>query len=182
MAKPKVVGTGPPKEPILYERRVSYAKRRIMSVLRYWVLAYRRELERQVCEVGFDYANAPAHQRTEPHHFSEAITVLVDEGKIEPFSIQIGNKPFQFWANSAAGEAARKAVFERKERALRVFEAVAAQPPLLGWHAESIYHKALLAAEEVWSSVGWKGGVKQYTLGRYALTFREISTSQAITG
>src|SRR4029077_10703854 len=57
----------------LYAERVTYAKQRALRVLQARVVTYRRELERQVCEVGYDFRKAKDDERTEPHHFSEAI-------------------------------------------------------------------------------------------------------------
>jgi hypothetical protein len=151
----------------LYAARVQYAKERALRVLQARVVAYRRELERQVCEVGFDFKKAKPEERTEPHHFSDAIKDLKSEGSISEHTVKIANTNYIFWASGKAASRVIAPVLRRKIAAVRVYEHVA-HIPRNGWHAESIHHEALLSDGQ-WVSAGWKGGVPIKHLGRYVL-------------
>jgi hypothetical protein len=142
---------------------VAAASTRILRVLRHRGVTYRRELERQVCEVGFDFATTPRWQRPEPHHLSEAIRALVQAGTVEEASVPLAGTPYRFWMLGSLTATTKASLLNRKVAATEVFERIAHIPEVSGWHAEEIHHKALLASNR-WHSVGWRGGQQITTL------------------
>ncbi len=151
----------------LYAERVLYAKQRALRVLQARVVTYRRELERQVCEVGYDFRKAKDGERTEPHHFSDAIKSLKAEGAIKEHVEKIANTNYVFWISGRAAARAIAPVLRRKLDAATVYERITHMPSN-GWHAEGVHHKAILS-DDAWLSVGWKGGVPIRQLGRYSI-------------
>ncbi len=151
----------------LYAARVAYAKSRALRVLQARVVTYRRELERQVCEVGYDFKKAKEEERAEPHHFSEAIKALKAEGSIREQVEKIANTNYVFWTSGRATARATVPVLRRKLAAASVYERIT-HLKSNGWHAESIHHEALVS-NNGWLSVGWKPGVPIRQLGRYAI-------------
>jgi len=127
---------------------------------------YRRELERQVCEVGFDYRTAPPEDRPEPHHFSEAIRLAIADKKVSEHKVQIRGNPYLFWSWSSTRRGALEAHLRRKVAALEVFLGVEMVPEVSGWHAEQIHHAALVSTPG-WLSVGWHRGSKITNLGSH---------------
>jgi len=153
----------------LYQGRVAYSKNRILRVLRGRIAVYRRELERQVCEVGFSFKDAPPEHRPEPHHMTAAIAALKAEEAIKERTLRFKGTPYVFWSLASVGTPTVEAVMERKTRAHAVFQTIEHNPALSGYHAESIHHKALTSAGQ-WRAVHWQGGAKIGGLGAYALT------------
>lgn len=151
----------------LYAERVTYAKQRALRVLQARVVTYRRELERQVCEVGYDFRKAKDDERTEPHHFSEAIRALKADGAIKEHVEKIANTNYVFWISGRATVRAIAPVLRRKIAAVTVYERIT-HIPSNGWHAEGLHHEGLVADGE-WLSVGWKGGVPIRQLGRHVI-------------
>lgn len=98
----------------LHAARVKTAKRRVLRVLRARVVAYRRELERQVCEVGFNFATAEPADRPEPEHFSPAIEQLRASGEIGQRHVSIGAVKYVFWHSTDASSGTIEPVLERK--------------------------------------------------------------------
>lgn len=156
----------------LHQRRVDHARLKILDILRRRVVCYRRELERQVCEVNFDFVKAAPEERLEPHHFSEAIQALVDSGAVTEHSEEIGSTPYRFWWLTEVEKATSGAVLARKVKAFTVFNMIEHTPELSGWHAEHVHHKAFVAAEQ-WVSVGWRQGHRIVALGGLALSAAE---------
>lgn len=153
----------------LHLRRVDHAKYKTLDILRRRVTCYRRELERQVCEVNFDFVKAAPEERVEPHHFSEAIKALVEAKQVDEHIVELGSTPYRFWSLAGRDDTTVQAVLARKVRAFTVFNKIEHTPELSGWHAEQVHHRALLAANQ-WVSVGWMVGHKIVTLGPHALT------------
>ena len=152
----------------LHLRRVDHAKHKTLDILRRRVACYRRELERQVCEVNFDFVKAAPEERVEPHHFSEAIKALVDGGAVNEHPVKLGSTSFRFWSLAGVEGPTVEAILAKKVEAFKVFNKVEHTPAVAGYHAENVHHQALVAAAQ-WVSVGWKPGHKIVTLGGHAL-------------
>jgi len=161
----------------LYAARVAHAKQRALRVLQARVVTYRRELERQVCEVGFDFKKADDEERTEPHHFSDAIKALKEEGSIKEHVEKIANTNYVFWISGRAPGRAISPVLRRKLAAATVYERVT-HIKSNGWHAERVHHQALVDDGE-WLSVGWKAGVPIKHIGPYAIEDEKLDVDLA---
>jgi hypothetical protein len=158
------------RRPAIHYMRVATANRRILGVLERRVVAYSRELERQVCEVGFNFATAPPGERPEPVHYGEALRALehpdTDDEEAEPpdplvlrlLANVIGKQIALFTLNSGS-RADKKEALDRKLVAIRAYLRVEAVPEMSGWHAERVHHEAM-TADGNWFSVGWKAGVE----------------------
>lgn len=152
----------------VHASRVDAARRGIERALQRRVATYRRELERQVCEVGFDYRTTPPHRRPEPHQFSEAIQAMVVAGDIGEREVKIRNQPYRFWHRSGVNQATVDAVLARKVAALDVVLRAEAIPRYSGHHAEGIHHEAMLRSG-AWLSRGWQAGHQIRSLGAHVL-------------
>src|SRR5258708_13839457 len=98
----------------LHLRRVDHAKHKTLDILRRRVTCYRRELERQVCEVNFDFVKAAPEERVEPHHFSEAIKALVEAKQIDEHIVEIPRTPYPVWSLAGRAETTVHAVLAAK--------------------------------------------------------------------
>jgi hypothetical protein len=152
----------------LHEARVNTAKRRVVRVLRARVVAYRRELERQVCEVGFNFATAGPEDRPEPEHFSRAIEQLAARGEIGQRHVSIGAVKYVFWHSADASDGTIEPVLERKFNAFQVYNRIERIPEKSGYHAEWIHHESILSTER-WGTVGLQHGKPIKTLDRYRI-------------
>src|SRR5258708_15054789 len=113
-----------------------------MDILRRRVTCYRRELERQVCEVNFDFVKAAPEERVEPHHFSEAIKALVEAKQIDEHIVELGSTPYRFWSLAGLDETTVQAVLAAKVQALLVFIKGQPTPELSVRHPAVVRHTA----------------------------------------
>jgi hypothetical protein len=133
------------------------ARDRILAVLRARVVCYSRELERRVCEVGYDFRTTPINRIADPVHYTAAMTSLRRAKRVRPVDLQIDGHSYRFFhLESAAADAVRTAL-ERKAQAVAAYMRIERQPPLSGHHAERIHHHALVASP-AWFSAGWEPG------------------------
>lgn len=170
--------------PPIHYQRVATARRRILRVLDRRTVVYFRELERQVCEVGFNFATTPPSERPEPVHFGEALNDLLspepaEEGDpVEPFVKQAsivvapGHRA-RFLIDAWATRDEVREALDRKIAAVAAYLYVESMPPKSGWHAEDMHHRAMLASGEWWS-VGWKGGSEIVRLNAKAVTVGSV--------
>ena len=156
------------RRPPIHYQRVGTARYRIIRVLQKRVVAYSRELERQVCEVGFNFATTPPNQRPEPVHYNEAMQQLTDpepdaDGEQpEPEVIRLPvevlpNTKVTFFTLAWGDREEKQEALDRKIAALRAYLRVEKIAPISGWHAEQVHHEAMIRSGD-WFSVGWKGG------------------------
>ena len=137
--------------------RIAYSRSRIIRVLERRHVAYYRELERQVCEVGYNFAATPTKLRPEPLHYDRALKQLVASGELREYNAQILGRNARFFARSAERDADVLTAFSSKVNSVTAFMRVEQRPPLAGHHAEAVHHWALTSSDD-WFSVGWQGG------------------------
>src|SRR5947209_18407502 len=125
------------RHPPIYYQRVAAARVRVVQILTRRVVCYSRELERQVCEVGFDFKRTPPNRRPEPVHYGQAIKSL-RRRDIVAMPTKAAGGTFQFLALAGLPDDAVQAVLRRKVRSLTAYMRVERQAPLAGYHAESI--------------------------------------------
>jgi hypothetical protein len=139
--------------------RVSLARVRIGRVLERRRVAHFRELERQVCEVGYNFAKTPPRNRPEPVHFTTALRSLVAAGEIRLRNVDIDGQNARIYSRAADKEGAIDSALADKIAALRTFFRAERIPEVAGYHAESVHHHALTSCDD-WFSVGWKAGAQ----------------------
>jgi len=104
-----------------HEFVVAKAQGRIRDVLWQRGVVWRRELERAVCEVGFDFRSTPAEERVEPAELSEAVKHLLKRKVIEQHRQTIFSTPAVFWSLTGAVERDGGQILRRKSEAVKVF-------------------------------------------------------------
>lgn len=144
----------PPDE--VQRRRIAAARERALVVLHRRIACYRRELERLVCEVGFNFVTTPHWQQPEPYHLTEAIKALVDERLVVEHDVEINGTSYRFWSHGKATPESTEAVLQRKVAAVTVFQTVEHRRRDAGWHAEAIHYRAMTAGP--WLGVGYTPG------------------------
>jgi hypothetical protein len=150
---------------------VAAAEVRIMRVLEKRGVCYSKELERQVCEVGFNFAVTPAAERPEPVHYGEAIGLL-RAAHIVHLPAEVLDQAATFYARADLPPGERAKALAQKIRHVTAYQRVERIPDIAGYHAETILHGALVASE-AWRSVGHQPGRHIVTLHDRTLAERE---------
>src|SRR5438128_2634063 len=124
--------------PPIYYQRVAAARNRLGVVLARRRVAYYRELERQVCEVGFDFRTAPQSQRPEPVHFTVALKAAEQDGEVYPPIVRrILNTPVRFYALTDTDPDDIEAGLEQKAASVTAYLRVEKNAHISGYHAEA---------------------------------------------
>lgn len=166
--------------PEVHRSRVAAAELRILQVLEKRTVCYSRELERQVCEVGFNFALTPAQERPEPVHYGEAIRLL--RGRfIVPIPAEVLGQRATFYTRTTASEAEVDRALETKVAYATAYQRVERIPEVAGYHAESVLHAALVQSN-AWVSVGHQPGRHIVTLHDRTLSTGDVDLAAFSTG